>query len=66
MMNLGLFHDCSSLTPFLWLSPRISKAPLPSDLLKLNPATWQQICLLVEYPLVYVELTSCKGSAPAF
>jgi hypothetical protein len=24
------------------------------------------VCLLVEYPLVYVELSSCKGSAPAF
>jgi hypothetical protein len=34
---------------------------LPSDHLQLNTATSQEVCVLVERLLLYVELTSCKG-----
>jgi hypothetical protein len=62
MMNLSLFYDCSPLVPSLLASSPISKA----HYLKTFFSRTQRVCLLVEYPLVYVELTSCNGSVPEF
>jgi hypothetical protein len=62
IMYLGLFYNCSPLVPVLWLSSSIS------DVHSLNIffSWFQQVCLLVEYARAFVELISCKGSAPAF
>jgi hypothetical protein len=60
MMKFYIFHDCSPLVLILCLPSQISTAQCLQTFCHLTAGL-----TIRRVPVVYIELISCKGSAPA-